>query len=125
LALAGPARAQHSTGAIEGVVVDQSGAVLPHVAVRLLPVATGSKRTLSTGGDGTFSALLLPVGVYCLDATFAGFKPLRLSDIRVTVGQTVTLRLEMSIDRIVETAQVSSGTTVLETSRSRASATVD
>src|SRR5438093_792005 len=55
---------QTTTGAVDGTVADQTGAVLPNVEVTLKNVDTGVTRTIVTDDRGSFRALLLPVGRY-------------------------------------------------------------
>ena len=118
------AGAQSPTGAIDGVVVDQSGAVMPGVTVTVAQPATGLERTVVTDENGLFRVLLLPVGAYTLNAELAGFLPQKQSDVRVNVGQTVTLRIEMTVSGVAETVNVSGATPVIESGRTSASATV-
>ena len=58
------AQSQITTGVIEGVVVDASGAVLPGVDVEIRNVDTNLTRTLATDREGRFVALQLPPGRY-------------------------------------------------------------
>ena len=64
----GPARAQSATASIDGVVVDQSRAVLPGATIALVQTATGVERTIVADENGLFRAPLLPVGMYELTA---------------------------------------------------------
>jgi outer membrane receptor protein involved in Fe transport len=120
----GSAGAQSPTGAIDGVVVDQSGAVMPGVMVTVTQPATGLERTVLSDENGLFRVLLLPAGAYTLTAELAGFLPQKQSDVRVNVGQTVTLRIEMAVSGVAETVNVSGATPVIESGRTSASATV-
>lgn len=119
------AHAQSATASLEGVVVDTSGAVLPGVAITVTHQATGVSRETVTDTQGRFRAPLLPVGAYELRAELAGFTPLRQTDVVLTVGQTLSLRLEMRVAALAETLTVSGATPVIETSRSQVSSTVD
>ena len=56
------AQSQAINGTIEGVVRDTTGAALPGVTVTVTHVETGARRVLSTGADGSYRALLLPLG---------------------------------------------------------------
>ena len=47
------ALAQVSTGAISGVVKDETGAVIPAAAVKVMNIETGISRTLSTDNQGS------------------------------------------------------------------------
>jgi outer membrane receptor protein involved in Fe transport len=119
-----PAAAQSATGGIEGTVTDQSGALMPGVTVTVVQVATGTTRTAVTDENGVFRILLLPVGVYDVLAELSGFTSRKLPEVSLTVGQTVTLRMQMAISGVAETVNVSGGTPVIETSRTQVSSTI-
>jgi hypothetical protein len=120
-----PARAQSTSGSIDGLVLDQSGAVLQGVSITLVQPAFGVERTVISDGSGIFRAPMLPVGVYELIATRAGFESLRHADIRLSVGQTITMRLQMQIARVAQTVTVRSAASPIETGRSHASSSVN
>src|SRR5512139_4101529 len=85
-----------TTGAIEGTVQDESGAVLPGVSVALRNTATNYESTVTTGPNGRFRGLLLPLGPYRLTATLPGFAKIVREGISVAVGQSVNLAITMS-----------------------------
>ncbi|MGQ0734399.1 MAG: TonB-dependent receptor, partial [Acidobacteriota bacterium] len=116
--------AQSATGAIDGVVVDQSHARLPGVTITLLHSATSTSRTVVTDANGWFRAPLLPVGVYQLTAALAGFQTLT-REIALTVGQIISMDLEMRVAAIAETIVVAVVKPVIERSRHSASSTVN
>jgi outer membrane receptor protein involved in Fe transport len=118
------ARAQSATGSIEGTIVDQTGALMPGVTVTATQSATGTTRTVVTDENGVFRIPLLAVGVYDVSAELAGFTSRKLPEITVTVGQTVTLRVQMAVSGVAETVNVSGGTPVIETSRTQVSSTI-
>jgi carboxypeptidase family protein len=89
------ARAQSATGALDGIIVDQSGAVLPGATVKLVALKTGMWRTTVTDENGMFRNPLLPVGDYELTAELNGFQLRQLTDFEVMVGQTLAIRIEM------------------------------
>jgi outer membrane receptor protein involved in Fe transport len=117
--------AQSATGTIEGTIVDPSGAVVPGVTVTVTEVDTGVQRVAVSDDNGSFSAPLLPVGVYNLTAELAGFGTQKQAEIKVTIGQTATLRLTMALSGLAETINVSGATPIIETGRSHVSSTVD
>ena len=53
---------------------DATGAVLPGVTVTVTNVDTGAQRALTSGADGGYRALLLPLGTYTVRAEMQGFK---------------------------------------------------
>ena len=65
----------------------------------LVEAETGAQRVTVTDADGRFSAPLLPVGVYNLTAELAGFSAQKQPEIKVTIGQTITLRLRDGRER--------------------------
>src|SRR4051794_40748476 len=117
--------AQSPTGTIDGRVMDATGAVLPGVAVTLTHQATHATREVVSDAEGNFSAPLLPVGAYTLQAALPGFQPVEQHDVTLTVGQTLTLRLELGISAMKETVEVVDAPPVIETSRSQVSSTVN
>jgi outer membrane receptor protein involved in Fe transport len=125
LAAAAPAAAQSATGSIDGNVVDQSGAVIPGVSVTVTNPTTGLSRTVVTDASGLFRILLLPVGPYDLKADLPGFQSVDKKGVVVTVGQTLSFRLEMRLGGVSQEVTVTGATPVLETSRSQVSSTVN
>src|SRR5512134_2525046 len=96
-ALPAAAQSATTTGAIEGTVTDESGGVLPGVAVALRNTATNYETTVTTGPNGRFRGLLLPLGPYRITATLPGFTKVVREGINVAVGQSVILAITMSV----------------------------
>src|ERR1700716_1277600 len=101
------AQSQITTGVIEGVVVDASGAVVPGAAVEIRNVDTNLTRTLTTDRDGRFVALQLPAGRYTVTLKLAGLTTVVSENVVVTVGETVRLRPAMTLSGVSETVTVS------------------
>jgi outer membrane receptor protein involved in Fe transport len=118
------AAAQSATGSIEGSIVDQTGAVMPGVTITAVQTSTGLTRTAVSDENGLFRIPLLPVGVYDVAADLSGFSSRKLPELALTVGQTLTLRIQMAVSGVAETVNVSGGTPVIETSRSQVSSTI-
>jgi len=66
------AQSQATTGVIEGTVTDESGGVLPGATVAIRNTATNFEKVAVSGGDGTFRALLLPLGPYRITVELTG-----------------------------------------------------
>ncbi len=79
-----------ATGAITGIVQDQSSAVIPKARVEISGTA-GTFRNVETDASGSFTAPLLPVGGYAITITAAGFGATRLSSVEVRVTETTRL----------------------------------
>jgi len=86
-----------STGALTGVTLDPSGAVLPRVVVNIVNQGTAGSRSTTSDEEGRFWFLLLPPGDYQLQASKTGFDLSRSADINITVTETVRLDLHLRL----------------------------
>ena len=103
--------AQVDFGAINGVVTDSSGAVLPGVTIEL----TGpEKRTVLTGGRGEFSVVRLRPGEYDVLITLAGFSTVR-TKVVLAAGRTERLTIQMRVGAVEETVTVTGVTPRVDT----------
>src|SRR5574340_108772 len=91
------AQSAATTCGIEGTVTDESGGVLPGVTVVLRNTATNYETTVTTGPNGRFRGILLPLGPYRLTATLPGFAKVVREGLNVSVGQSVNVALAMSL----------------------------
>jgi outer membrane receptor for ferrienterochelin and colicin len=104
-----PAHAQQTTSEIRGVVLLPNGSPAAGAQVTVIDTRTGAARSLSTGGDGSFSARGLPVGgPYTVSASLGGYQPQRFENIRANLGSatavTFNLSSSASSDQIVVVA---------------------
>ncbi len=103
--------AQVDFGAINGVVTDSSGAVLPGVTIEL----TGpERRTVLTGGRGEFSVVRLRPGEYDVLITLAGFSTVR-TKVVLAAGRTERLTIQMRVGAVEETVTVTGVTPRVDT----------
>lgn len=101
-------------GTIEGVVRDATGAVLPGVTVNVANVDTGAQRTVATGSDGSYRALLLPLGTYRVRAELQGFKATERTGLRLSAGQTATVDFALEVGGMAEVVSVSGEAPIAE-----------
>ena len=118
-------QSQATTGTIEGSVTDQTGAVLPGVTISVKSVETGLVRTLLSDDHGLFRAPLLPVGRYDVSAEFTGFSRFEQAGVALTVGQTVTLPIRLTVSGTTQEVSVTEQVPVVEATRTQVSSTVD
>jgi len=106
--LSGLANAQSgTTGAIEGRVLDEQGNPLPGAAIKLSsPDLIGGTQEKLTPADGRFRFVALPRGTYTLEASLAGFSTGKRDDVRIFVGQTITVDLTLRIGTLEEEVTV-------------------
>lgn len=86
------------TGSLVGEVRDASGAIVPDAQATAINIGTRASRTTRTGANGRFEFTLLPVGIYELEISAAGFARYQQAGIRVDVGTApgVNVRLEVN-----------------------------
>jgi hypothetical protein len=119
------AQTQITTGVIQGSVADATGASLPGVTVEARNLDTNIQRTQVTEADGRFVFLQLTPGNYRVTFTLSGFATMVQENIQLTVGQAVTLPIVMKVSGVAETVTVTTGTRVIETSRTAAATTLN
>jgi hypothetical protein len=92
---------------ITGTVQDETGAALPGVSVMLHQTNTGFERAIVTGDDGRYSAPLMPIGVYVVEAKRAGFLATTSEPLALTVGQALVVNVVMRVAGVTETVSIS------------------
>ena len=117
--------AQMTTATLSGVVTDETGAVLPGVAVNVTNTATGSRRTVSSDAAGRFTAPQLVPGPYEATATMTGFETLRHTGITLAVGQQANLTLAMKVGAVTEQVTVTGEAPLVNTSSSAVAGLVE
>jgi carboxypeptidase family protein len=96
-----------STGALAGVALDPTGAVLTGVLVRLANQDTGAIQSATSDKDGRFTFLLLPPGRYELQAGKTGSDTLIASaTIDVSVTEVVHLELHLRLATVFHSIKV-------------------
>ena len=120
-ALAAPALAQETRGAVEGVVKDASGAVLPGATVE----AKGSTGVIATTADanGAYRFPALAPGQYEILATLAGFKPSQSLAV-VAVGQLLKVDLVLAVGGLTETVSVTAMSPTIDVKQSTAATNI-
>ncbi|HEV2386133.1 MAG TPA: TonB-dependent receptor [Candidatus Acidoferrales bacterium] len=110
LALAGLARAQSSfAGAITGTARDSSGAVVPGARVEVVNLATNSRGSATTDGNGRFVVDNLQPGTYTVTVDASGFATYKQENVIVEVGRSTpidaTLQVAAQAVTVVATAE--------------------
>jgi hypothetical protein len=111
------AQSQAANGAIEGIVSDSSGGVLPGVTVTVTNLETGIARTVVSNEKGLYRAPLLQLGTYRVVAELQGFKTYTQTGITVSVGATAVVNVPMAVGAVSETITVNADSPLIDTSR--------
>jgi len=80
---------------------------------------------LLTDDRGLFRAPLLPVGRYDVSAEFTGFAKFQQVGVALTVGQTVSLNIRLSVAGTTQAVSVTEEAPLVEGTRTQVSSTVD
>ena len=115
------AQSQATTGVIEGTVVDETGAVLAGATVSIKNTDTNFEKVLTTGSDGRFRGVLLPLGPYRVTVTLPGFTKLVREGLTLAVGQAINLRLALQVSAVSQEVLVTAANPVIETTRTEGS----
>jgi hypothetical protein len=118
------AQSQAAGGAIEGIVTDESGAVLPGATISIRNTATGVNREAITDGTGSYRAPLLPVGPYEVTATLSGFATMKRPSLQLTIGSTLKVDIALKLAGTQETILVTGEAPIIETGRTHQATTV-
>ena len=120
----GTASAQVDRAVLSGTVADETEAYIPGTTVILTDVDRGTVREEVTDGQGRFRFVNLTPGMYELRATLAGFQAAVHTNIGLTVGQQVVLRVVLRTGEITEEVIVSGEATLVEATKSSLSGVV-
>jgi hypothetical protein len=99
--------AQTVGASLQGTVYDPSGGFVPGAAIEIRNVEQGAVRALIADDKGRYREPLLPPGEYELRVKVAGFQPVVLKGIKLTIGQDAVLDVKLEITGGVESINVS------------------
>ncbi|HEV7374413.1 MAG TPA: TonB-dependent receptor [Pyrinomonadaceae bacterium] len=117
------ALAQSNTGTLVGTVSGPDGAIAG-ATVTLMDSKTGKERTVTAGGEGSFSIPQLDPGTYTVKITAQGFKTFTATDVKIDVGREYSLKPVLEVGNINETVTVVAGADVLNSTNAELSNTV-
>ena len=116
LLAAAPAAAQDS--GIAGAVTDDTGGVLPGVAVEAAsPVLIEGARLAITDARGRYAFTALRPGVYTVTFTLTGFTTVVREGVELTAGFTAPLNAALAVGALEETVTVSGRSPVIDVQR--------
>ncbi|HEY9138343.1 MAG TPA: carboxypeptidase-like regulatory domain-containing protein, partial [Terriglobus sp.] len=95
-----------STGALNGVLRDPSGAAIPAATLTLRNIATGQQYELQSDRLGEFLFPSLTPGTYVLTVAATGFQTLQLDAIEVAIGKTTRLLPHMHIAGAIQSVEI-------------------
>jgi outer membrane receptor protein involved in Fe transport len=106
--------AQGERANVTGTVTDASGATIPDAAVAIRNTATNVTTRSTTNNAGLYYLTNLQPGEYEINITKQGFRPARISALRLTVGLTATVPATLEIGTVTEAVEVTATAVQLE-----------
>jgi carboxypeptidase family protein len=113
-----------TTAVLSGSVTDPSEAVVPGAKITLASTETGAIREVSSDEHGTYRLLSVTPGTYDIRVEKPGFSAHTQRGIVLTVGETATLNVKLTVGPAGEVIEVTTEGAVVETVRSQQSETI-
>jgi len=109
------ARAQVTTAAVRGTIMDEQGAAIADADVSMTSSETGFTRSMKSGTDGQFNFPDLPLGTYNIHVTHSGFKAATQTGIALHVNDSVVVNVSLKIGAVSESVTVEASPVAVET----------
>ena len=113
------------TGSISGVVVDSSGAVVPHVTVVATSVSTNVQTTAVTDTKGFYSFPTLNVDTYNVTTSQAGFRDYAQTGVKIDANSALRIDITMEVGSVTNTVSVKSDALQVETQSTQNGVVID
>ena len=123
--LATTLEAQINRGAIEGIVTDPQGAVVPGVEVTVVNVDTNVGDSMKTNAAGYFRIIDLVPGSITANFQAAGFTPIEVTSIDAGAGRITRVDAQLRIDATRQTIEVAAEVPLVDTGASNFATTVE
>jgi len=88
-----------TSGALAGVITDQTGAVIPDVGVEIEDLSKGTTQSTKSDGQGVYRFFFLLPGTYALKTTRLGFEG-ETRTVSIPLGPPVSVNLTLSILKV-------------------------
>ncbi|HEV2494983.1 MAG TPA: carboxypeptidase-like regulatory domain-containing protein [Terriglobia bacterium] len=109
-----------NTARVDGVVHDQSGALVPGASVVLRNEAQGTEFRAKTDATGTYSIDLVPAATYTLIVQMPGFKTYSRTGVLIHLDDRLSIPVSLEVGQQVQTVEVTAQAAQLVTTDSGA-----
>jgi hypothetical protein len=114
-----------STGAIQGSITDDSGAVLPGVTVTASGPALVRPQSAVTNAQGLYRLLGLPAGTYKVAYELGGFGTVVRDGIRIGIGFTADVNVKLGVKTMEEALTVTGESPTIDSTANRVQTNFD
>jgi len=108
------ALAQETTGGLQGIVKDATGAVVPGAKVVVTSSTLAGSKEIVTDGSGYYRFANLPPGSYTITVTAKGFKTFKRDDLIIEVGHLPSVDLALEVGAASEIVEVTSAPPLID-----------
>ena len=119
-----PVVAQTFRGAINGTVMDPSGAAVPKAEVKVTEIGTGIIHTTTTTGEGQFSFQDIPLGFYTVTVSAAGFPAYVVDKVEVVAGTIRSVNVFLKLQQQATVVEISAAALTVDTATSAQSMSI-
>jgi hypothetical protein len=113
-----------SNGIVTGTILAPDGTPVAAAAVTLAG-PDGPTHATTSAPDGVFTLKELPSGTYTLKATSPGFASYEQSSVTVAVGRTTHLSIQLTVENLQQTVNVTATQTTFDTSQTSSVVNID
>lgn len=111
--------AQETTGGIQGIVKDPSGAAIPDASVEVSGPSLIGKKTALSNSVGRYRVDQLPPGIYSITVSATGFAQQTQTNLAVTTGALPTVDFAMLLGAVATVVEVTDQAGLIDVSLSK------
>lgn len=116
---------QETRGTIRGVVTDPNGQAVPNASVQIIDPSRGTRRTLTTNGEGFYQATYLTPGMYQVVVEAPGFKKSIRDSVELQIAAVIQSDIKLEVGGAQETVTVTTDIPQLNTENASLGQVVD
>lgn len=113
------------TGSIQGVITDNTGAVIQNASVTVTNTATQVKHVGITDANGLYSFPNISIGTYTIDVSVPSFEHYTQRNIVLEVGSSIAVNVAMTVGATSQNVEVQADALALQTEDSSFKQTID
>jgi hypothetical protein len=116
---------QTPTGTLQGVVTDESGALISDAEVTITNIGTAEKKELTTDAAGRYVLPFLNPSTYTVTVTAKGFSSEKVDNIKIDVSQIRSVNFTMKVGAVSQQVEVEASATPLDTDNATTGTVID